>query len=282
MQKNLALWLNRAVNALPRPMRRFLLDRLVPGALKRRLAATAKAVVDLRSGARMVVSPLFHGGFLGTGAEDYEVERRAALLRLLPEGGCLWDIGANVGIFSLDAAAARRARVLMVEPEENNLACLRQSLEENPGLSLELRQLAVGREPGRMTFDRRGGAFSGRLVGAGERSVGETVEVEVATLDGLRAGGAARPDLVKIDVEGGEGAVLAGGPQLLSQDRPILFVELHWNHGDGAGEALGLLTDGGYRFEDDQGAPLSPDEVAEGQIDFVVAIPELDEAEAET
>jgi Methyltransferase FkbM domain len=56
---------------------------------------------------------------------------------------------------------------------------------------------------------------------------GESIRVPVTTLDAFIASGNPPPQLVKIDVEGGECEVLRGGSQLFGTHRPLLIVEVH-------------------------------------------------------
>jgi FkbM family methyltransferase len=88
-------------------------------------------------------------------------------------------------------------------------------------------QKAVGGKAGRATFSfDTPGSTMGHLGGAkgGERSV----EVEVTTLDDAVAAHGA-PTLIKLDVEGAEGDVMAGARRLLSSGaaRPAWLIELH-------------------------------------------------------
>lgn len=63
----------------------------------------------------------------------------------------------------------------------------------------------------------------------------DDTEVQVRTLDSLGL----RPDVVKIDVEGGEAAVLAGGHRTIEQHRPVVMIEPNI-------EALTMLAGMGY------------------------------------
>src|SRR5262249_8609565 len=80
------------------------------------------------------------------------------------------------------------------------------------------------------------------------------------TLDGLCAALAFRPDLVKVDVEGFEHAVLSGAGEVLWRDRPRLFLEMHPAQlarlGRSTAEVLALLMEHGYRFFSPPGTPL--------------------------
>ena len=53
------------------------------------------------------------------------------------------------------------------------------------------------------------------------------IKVPAIALDDSIAGGGPVPQLVKIDVEGGEYEVLRGGTKLFEKYRPIMVVEVH-------------------------------------------------------
>jgi FkbM family methyltransferase len=57
---------------------------------------------------------------------------------------------------------------------------------------------------------------------------GEIIDVSAITLDDFVAAGAPPPQLIKIDVEGGEYEVLRGGTKLFATERPLLIVEVHY------------------------------------------------------
>jgi FkbM family methyltransferase len=157
------------------------------------------------------------------------------LLRLCDEhvqnGNSVWDIGANVGIFSL-AAAQRGAEVLAIEPDVFLYSLLRKTRlhRENQSLAFEPLCAAIAAEPGtaRLAIASRGRAsnfleeFKGRSQTGGARS---TVLVPVLTLDLLLRGHTA-PSLIKIDVEGAEEAVLNGATKVLTTIRPTILIEV--------------------------------------------------------
>jgi FkbM family methyltransferase len=267
-----ALLMNRIALSVPRPWRRFVLDRAIPARVRDRLAGKRVEWMPVGStGRKLALNPLLHGELLRNNGLDYEPEVLNALRRLLPKNGVFWDVGANVGLFSV-LLAAERGHVLAIEPEANNLHPLRQTCDRNPDLGIDVLAAAIGAQPGMALFDRRGGAFSGRLSDEG-RAVADGVKVEVTTLDDLLRRGHRPPDLIKIDVEGGEGAVIAGAAELLDRVRPALLVELHWGHGPGAEEAVRRLTEQRYAFKalDDQQIDLQSPSVRPR---FVIAYPQ--------
>ena len=84
-----------------------------------------------------------------------------------------------------------------------------------------------------MSFALRG-AESGIRAPEG-RDAPESVTVPGARLDDWCATHACRPSLLKIDVEGGEAAILRGGAEILAETRPVILCEVLT---DEAGEAV--------------------------------------------
>lgn len=67
------------------------------------------------------------------------------------------------------------------------------------------------------------------------------------TIDATVQAGAPAPDLIKIDVEGAEMAVLRGAEAVIAADRPILFIETHSKTADE--ECQDFLRAHGYRID---------------------------------
>jgi FkbM family methyltransferase len=148
------------------------------------------------------------------------------LLRLAAEtvrpGDTVWDIGANVGLFSFAAAVAAgpSGSVLAVEPDTMLAGLLRRSAAINSGQApVNVLPAAVSDAVsiGRFHISRRNRSTN-YLDGFGTSQTGgirATELVPTFTLDWLAAHFAA-PDVIKIDVEQAEAAVLAGASRVLS------------------------------------------------------------------
>jgi FkbM family methyltransferase len=153
---------------------------------------------------------------------------------LVRPGMNVWDIGANVGLFSF-AAAGLGAQVLAVECDPWLANLLRQSQLRN-GLPVRILQAAVHDSCGssELHFSVEGRA-SNSLLGSGP-----SIAVQTVTLDSLLENNPG-PDVLKIDVEGVESAVLRGGARVL-QHHPTIFCEVSQNQ-----EQVGtILRDAGY------------------------------------
>lgn len=250
--------MNRVGSLLTHRQRRFLLDRLGLARSINRLAADEFDEVTLPNGLTLCINPLLHAHVAKDGVLVYEDHVLNAIRDCLNRGDAFYDIGANVGVFSFVAASdvGKEGVVHAFEPEENNLVCFRRSLANAGVDNLVLHESAIGPEDGSMTFDRRGGAFSGRLVESGSRVEGDSVTVEVRSVDSLVREGAAPPALVKIDVEGGEGGVLEGMRETLKMHAPVVLCELHSFNPSGVRRALDVLTEAGYAFSDLHGKPI--------------------------
>jgi len=131
---------------------------------------------------------------------------------------------------------------------------------------------AVSRESGRESFDRRGGAFSGRLVRKNDtyQQTLNLMPVDSVAIDRLIAEESLpAPDIVKIDVEGNEGLVLEGMTQLLQSAAPIILCELHTHLGESSATTADLLLSHGYRI-------FSVDEVLHRGLANAQALTQLD------
>jgi FkbM family methyltransferase len=124
-------------------------------------------------------------------------------------GEVFWDAGAHFGYYTLLAARAG-ARVHAFEPHAANRAFLEAHVRWN-GLAgrVTVHACALGAWDGRVEFGAGRGSGS-RTLGTGPRAV------EVRSLDSLVAAGECEPpDWLKLDVQGSEENVLAGGEHVL-------------------------------------------------------------------
>lgn len=154
----------------------------------------------------------------------------------------LYDIGANVGVFSVYAALHRDSDVYAFEPEAKNYACLARNLYLN-GLGRRVKALNLG------LHDRTGIEFlqlQGMASGAALHALGEAMDwrkqrfqpafeqsVMAFSLDEfIERFAAAPPNHIKLDVDGNEPRIIAGGRRTFANPAlRSLMIEINENDG---------------------------------------------------
>ena len=174
-------------------------------------------------GVRLEVDPGELEGFFRYFHPDGPDPEYDWLLRACVDARGFVDVGANHGIYALALASVHpRLRVLAIEPDDDNVVRLQRNLALNPALvpRVVLERAAAGAESGTGAFARSStiNSGTGRLVHDGG------VAVRVRTLEDLLRQHAIDADVIKIDVEGAEGDVLAG---LGGLQPAAVAVELH-------------------------------------------------------
>ena len=210
------------------------------------------------------------GFVLGT----YEPEVQALYASLLAPGMTVYDIGANVGFLAVLAArlVGPAGHVVCFEPLPANAEAIEHNAALNAFANVTVIREALGAEEGSAEFLVSADVGWGRLTGAGgdPGDLKETIRVRVAQLS--RAVERYRlplPDLIKVDIEGGEIGMLEGSSELLRRCRPFLLVELH---GTNAGVDR-MLCESGYH----SCVLGEPRPIAEARWDaFVIAAPNED------
>jgi FkbM family methyltransferase len=178
-------------------------------------------------------------------------------------GKMCWDIGAHIGYHALTFAAmlGEGGKVIAFEPSPANLSRLTMNLERNPtlGSRISIKPMALAENSGvaefRFSDDVESGISSGAHLTGGTLPSDESIyesfgltQVQTATIDELvRSGEAPAPDLMKIDVEGAEAAVLRGGQEVIQARHPVLLIEVH--HILQMLEVCQLLIGWGYHLE---------------------------------
>lgn len=181
-------------------------------------------------------------------AEGYEPEISGLFSHLAPRLGAVYDVGANWGYYPLllTANPKFRGEIHAFEVRRQTADDLRHVIAA-AGLAGRVSVHAVGLSDVaaevRLCCARH--SYLVRIVPASYRG-----PVDIADVKPLDALDLPAPDLIKIDVEGHEAAVLRGAARTIARTRPLVVFESWYmpEDRDGMLEPLRFLADRGYQL----------------------------------
>jgi FkbM family methyltransferase len=192
--------------------------------------------------------PIAHAHIGSIAGGNLESAVQEAMIRHLGRGGVFYDIGANLGFFSLlgaHIAGLEEGQVYAFEAAPDNAEAIRVNAALNAIENVEVLAVAVADRAGRGRLQVVDDQSWSKLVDYGEHPFTERViDVELVAIDDLVASGRiSAPAVVKIDVEGAELAVLSGMRETIARHRPAIICELHDTHA----EFVAFMEACGYR-----------------------------------
>jgi FkbM family methyltransferase len=257
-----------------KPLARFIRSRLNRAA-PHGLTQVKVAAGDLAGYTILLDMQIDKDYWLGT----YEPELQAALHELIPPGAIIYDVGANIGYVSLllAKAAGIHGHVYAFEALPGNVEQWLQNVALNGMESrLSLYAGAVTDCAGPVRFLVHASGGMGKAAGSAGRADQYQSEISVPgiSLDEFVYGqGNPPPQVVKMDIEGGEVLALPGMRRVLAEARPLMLMELHGPESSRA--AWETLTAAGYTIcWMRHGYPQVPSLEATGWKAYIVARPE--------
>jgi FkbM family methyltransferase len=170
-----------------------------------------------------------HAGLIVRGTLEPPVQE--ALRRLLAPGAVFFDVGANIGFFTILGArlVGPQGRVVAFEPVPACARAVARNIELNGFGQAEIREQAVGARSGSARLLVVGEASWSHLASTGRHAdVREEIDVAVVSIDELVAAGAIPPpDVLKVDTEGAELQAIEGMRATIERHRPAIVCELH-------------------------------------------------------
>jgi FkbM family methyltransferase len=160
-----------------------------------------------------------------------ELKLARHLLGSLKKDDVFFDVGANFGYYSLLAADLVGTEVQAFEP----VPWVHELLVKNAaGLKIKAHRLAVSDAPGELSFDEAppthpGGSTidAAACLEPGSKLLDfRRITVTATTLDEFHAKSGLMPTVIKIDVEGAENRVIAGGRKTLGEGSPSVIIEV--------------------------------------------------------
>lgn len=175
----------------------------------------------------------------------HEFEDMAFLLHFLRVDDLFADVGANVGSYTILAAGVCGSHTFTVEPLPDTFKILSENIELNQiSHRVVLRNIGIGAESGELPFTRSLDTMN-HVATANDT---DSIKIPVQTLDEAIT---RTPQLIKIDVEGFEMAVLHGADKTLSNpDLKAIIIEINRSserYGHTPDEVHRLLIEYGFQ-----------------------------------
>lgn len=177
----------------------------------------------------------------------------------IPNDAVLWDIGANVGIYSCYAAKCRGCKVFSFEPSVFNLEILARNIFLNDLTDLVTivplpLSDALATSKLNMTSTDWGGALSTFHQDYGHdglvmQTIFKIPTIGISMIDAVERFDIPQPDFIKMDVDGIEHLILKGGLPILFKARGVL-IEINDKFTAQANEANSLLKEAGFSLSE--------------------------------
>jgi FkbM family methyltransferase len=185
------------------------------------------------------------------GLEGYESATMRVYLQALSHAKVVLDIGANMGLYSLVAAALDHARqVFAFEPVPEVAEVLECNVHKNRLFNLSVQRVAVTDHSGKLKLYVRTDTSSlptDSSAVEGFRANVREITVPAITVEQFVADqGIGRIDLMKIDTEATEPQVLRGAMSVIRRDKPVIICEVLAGRTEPQLQAL--LEGTGYRY----------------------------------
>jgi FkbM family methyltransferase len=184
--------------------------------------------VQLDGGARMTVDMRTGMGTSIYVYKCWEYPVTELLKAVLQPGMCFLDVGANIGYYSI-VAAAYGAKVHAFEPVPKLFEALQENVAQNAHLNIFPHAMALARDTRPTTFFVVDDPANQGLSSLRESPEAVAITIQAHSLDDfVREQKLQRVDLMKVDVEGAEEQVFQGGTDILASDAaPDIIFECH-------------------------------------------------------
>lgn len=189
-------------------------------------------IINIHNGSKMLLKPGRKRGIHGLiyiFRENYEYNVRYAVEKFISTGSICYDIGANIGLWTLRISelVEKTGCVYAFEPVSRNREFLIQNLElSGAHNNVQILPLALGNQE--ITSKIYIPVDPGSSSMAPETSGDQHEEIEVKRLDDIwESQGCPHVAFVKMDVEGSEPFILEGGSKFFREIRPVVVCEVN-------------------------------------------------------
>jgi FkbM family methyltransferase len=232
---------NRRINYVLRNINRLLLPLLpwkikIPPSGVMKLKGTTGRVLKIKTNQTNYLTYLifWQGGF-------HRFEYTDIFIRLIKKVNTFYDIGANIGYYSLLAAIENEnIRIIGFEPATGPLFFFRENVRINSFNNIKVESIALSHKDGEIEFyEIKNNKYKylehnlGGESNTGSKTTGRNFvrnKVRTSTLDNyVRFAGGGNVDLIKMDTEGTENLILESSDFVLKEMKPIIICETLFN-----------------------------------------------------
>jgi FkbM family methyltransferase len=189
-------------------------------------------LVKLRSGPLIQTTQVDHLQLLLYYFGTFEPECLAAMHRIVKPGDTVLDVGANVGLFTLEASllVGAAGRVIAIEPMPEHASAVLNSARYNGMTNVEVISVAAGDRLGHAILTLPRNTNYGMFT-LGDVAGDVSFTVPVRRIDDIVAEREVKSvDFIKMDIEGSELNALIGAEQTLRNFHPTILIELDEAH----------------------------------------------------
>lgn len=208
--------------------------RFIRWQISSRLLGSGAFVYNWINDSKLIISKGMTGatGNIYVGLMEYE--DMSFLLHYLKKDDLFYDIGANVGVYTILASKVKGAKSVSIEPLPRTYEKLIDNIKINRLDNVNYKNIGLSFEKSKLYFTTNKDTMNSVALDT-DKCI---TEVPVDTLDNI-SNEFGIPTLIKIDVEGYETNVLLGGKKVL-QDESLEVIILELN---GSGEKFGFMDD---------------------------------------
>jgi FkbM family methyltransferase len=189
-------------------------------------------LVKLRSGALIQTTQVDHLQLLLYYFGTFEPECLAAMHRIIKPGDTVLDVGANIGLFTLEASLSvgSSGRVIAIEAMPEHATAVVHSARSNGMMNVEVISVAAGDRIGEAILTLPRNTNYGMFT-LGDVAGDVSFKVPVQRIDDIVAErGVKSVAFIKMDIEGSELNALIGAEQTLRNFHPTILIELDEDH----------------------------------------------------
>jgi FkbM family methyltransferase len=208
--------------------------------------------VKLRSGPSIYVDPSEHLSLLIYYLGTFEPYCLPHLRRYATKGTTVIDVGANIGVYTLESAVivGPDGGVISIEPAPPHVSAIKSNLQINNLGNVHVIEAAVSDAPGQATLTLPKGANLGMFT-LGGAPTDLSFSVKLRTIDSIVAERCPRRiSVIKMDIEGSEYRALLGAERTITTYHPAILIELNdlalGACGSSSTRVKSLLQDWGY------------------------------------